>query len=118
MLPFMVIFLAIQLIFMRNQPTPDPRASTAILAEMQTQCQSLRDLDIVTTQRTLEGKLGQEVQAKTLTQQQADHVKFQGQVLVAMAKLKSGEHFNTIGKLEAAYQTLHGEWKAKQATEE
>lgn len=116
LIPFMVVFLAIQLILMRNQTPPDPRTSEVILSTMQDQCRNLYDVDIQTSERALESRLSQEVQAKTLTQAEADHRKLEGEALVAMAKLQGGLKINNIGKLEVSYQTLQNEWKKLQGT--
>ena len=112
----MVAFLAINLFMSRNNAPVETRSSDVILSQMRDQNAKELDQSIPENRRALDSKVSAEVNAKTITQAEADTKKFEGALLVADAQLRAGLHRDELNRMDASYQTLLSLWKGNHDT--
>ncbi len=117
LIPFAVIYLAFMLYFRgTNQAPTEIRTSDQILIAMRDQSSKELDQSIVDNRRALDSRISSEVTAKTLTEADADKKRLEGLLLTADTQLRAGIRRGEINRIDAAYQTLQGEWKSKRDT--
>lgn len=111
LLPIMVMFLAVQLIFMSCQKPEDPRDSATILIKMRDLNAKGLDLSLAAEQQILEKKLQSEVKANKIAQDEADQRRVEGAILTADMQLKAGEYYKQTTRMTLASQGLEHLWK-------
>ena len=102
------MFLAVQLFCQRpnaNQAS-DTRTPADVLKTMREQNSKLLDMSIMHENGTLGSKINEAVNAKKMTEKEAEKLRFEGSILVADTQLKAGLQRNETQRIRNAYQAL------------
>lgn len=107
LLTFAVVFLGYNLISSQFNKKPDPRSSAEILQQMQNASHFLKDATIAHTHfPAFEGKLKEELEAKSITKQDHDTRLFHGRLLVAYTQYKGADRLADFNRIIPAHDAL------------
>lgn len=110
------VFLGMQLFCNRQNPAQvDKRTSAEVLKTMREMNSKLLDLSVSHELGTLNGKIGEELNAKKLTEKEAEQLRFEGAIITADTQLKAGIQRDETTRVRQAYYALDS-LNRKQAT--
>lgn len=111
LLPLLLVFMAMQIMFLTCQKPPDNRDSATILNSMRDLHAKSLDQDLIAMNRTLEDKLNGELKDKKIDQATYDKRYLEGTILTVDMGMVAGEFYKQINREQQAYQSLETTYK-------
>jgi YidC/Oxa1 family membrane protein insertase len=101
------VWLGFVLLTQGNKGPALPEAPEQLYAQMLTENRGLMDTSIVQTANKYDGKINEQVKAKTISEADGEEKKLAAAVLVADTQLKAGLLRNDTNRIRNAYNTFH-----------